>query len=207
MAFDEIRLPLCVGYGSSGGPFFMTDVITLQGGYEKRNQNWLQPRRKFDAMSGVHSHADVVVLAAFFQARFGKARGFRLKDWADFTSAQDGISAPSYNDQVIGAGDGVQTEFQLIKNYTGGSVRDIKKPVADSVLVSVDDVQYMSEWSVNEQTGVVTFAQAPAKGSIVKAGYEFDVPVRFDTDQLSITSINDGVSQLDQEVPLIEVRV
>ncbi|NDE91390.1 MAG: TIGR02217 family protein, partial [Alphaproteobacteria bacterium] len=44
MAFDEIQFPLRVGFGSSGGPAFSTEIITVDGGYERRNQNWSQAR-------------------------------------------------------------------------------------------------------------------------------------------------------------------
>ena len=107
MAFDEVQLPLRVAYGSSGGPQFLTEVVTIEGGYERRNQCWSQSRRKFDARTGVVTAGDAAILASFFQARAGRARGFRLKDWADFTSALDGKAAPSWNEQMIGTGDGV----------------------------------------------------------------------------------------------------
>ena len=207
MAFDEVQLPLRVAYGSGGGPQFLTDVVTIEGGYERRNQCWQQARRKFDARTGVITAGDASILSAFFQARAGRARGFRLKDWADFSSALDGKSAPVWNDQTIGTGDGVKKTFQLTKTYGSAgvtTVRTITKPVAGSVKVGVGAVEYTTSWSVNTTSGVVTFTAAPANGAVIKAGFQFDVPVRFDTDRLSIVADNNDLAEA--EIPLIEVR-
>lgn len=208
MAFDEIQFPLKVGFGASGGPQFSTDVITIDGGYERRNQNWSQARRKYDARTGLRTAIDGSLLAAFFHARAGRARGFRLKDWSDCTSAADGKSTPQFNDQTIGTGDGTTLTFQLVKNYGGGGVvhaRIIRKPVSGSVEIGVDGVKLTTGWSVDTTTGIVTFAAPPQPGEVITAGYQFDVPVRFDTDQLGITSEDDR--QTRAAIPLIEVRV
>src|SRR5271156_1861110 len=101
MSFDEIELPLRVGFGSGGGPAFSTEVVVIDSGYERRNQNWSQARRVYDARTGGRSAADVSTLLNFFHARAGRAIGFRLKDWSDFTTASDGMSSPQWNDQTI----------------------------------------------------------------------------------------------------------
>jgi uncharacterized protein (TIGR02217 family) len=205
MAFDEIELPLRVGFGSGGGPSFSTEIIVIDSGYERRNQNWGQARRVFDARTGVRSAADAATLLAFFHARAGRARGFRLKDC---TTAADNISASAFTDQTIATGDGATTIFQLIKNYASGGVthqRVIAKPVAGSVLIGVNGTQLFSGFSVDTTTGLVTFATAPAAGRSITAGFQFDVPVRFDTDQLTLTAENYAMHKAD--VPLVEIRV
>jgi uncharacterized protein (TIGR02217 family) len=202
-AFDEIQFPLRAGYGSSGGPQFMTEVVTIAGGYERRNQLWSQPRRRYEARTGVKSFADAATLSAFFQARAGRARGFRLKDWNDYSSASDGISSPSFDDQILGTGDGGTTSFQLVKN-NGSFARNIQKPVSGSILIGLGGVAQTSGWTVNATSGVVTFALAPASGSIVTAGFLFDVPVRFDTDILNLISEDGNLFQ--GEVPMVEIR-
>lgn len=204
MAFDEVRLPLRVAYGAKGGPQFLTEVVSIQNGFERRNQCWSQARRRFDARTGIVTATDASVLLAFFLARGGRARGFRLRDWSDYSSAADGFSAPDWRDQVIGSGDDVTTQFQLIKTYNGVT-RSIRKPVAESVRIGIEDVELLSGWSIDETTGVVTFVQPPASGAQIKAGFFFDVPVRFETDQLQIEA--DAPHAQQAEIPLIEVRV
>lgn len=206
--FDEVPIPLRIGFGTQGGPSFSTEIITIDGGYERRNQNWQQARRRYDARTGLCSAADAAALRAFFQARAGRARGFRLKDWTDFTSAADGRSTPQATDQSIGTGNGALTQFQLSKTYSSGATqhqRLVRKPVAGSVLVALNGVAQSSGWSVDTATGIVTFAVAPAAGVAVAAGFSFDVPVRFDSDTLNLT-LDDFASQRGV-IPLIEVRV
>lgn len=208
MAFDEIELPLRVGFGSGGGPSFSTEILVIDSGYERRNQNWSQARRVFDARTGVRSASDVGALLNFFHARAGRARGFRLRDWSDYTTASDGVSTPTFNDQMIAVGDGTSVVFQLIKNYSSGGIthqRMITKPVTGSIVIGVNGVQMTSGWSIDTTTGLVTFATAPASGQNVTAGFQFDVPVRFDTDQLSVTAENYAMSKAD--IPIVEVRI
>lgn len=196
MAFHDVQFPTDIAYGSSGGPNYSTDVVINHGGYEQRNVNWSAARARYNVAHGVKSQAQLDVLIAFFRARKGKAYGFRFKDWTDF----EGVG------QVIGAGGA--TLFQLVKRYVSGDaqeVRTIVKPVAGSVKIYVNDVLLTSGVSVDGATGLVTLSSAPAGGAVVKADFEFDVPVRFDTDQLSASLEAYGVrSWLD--IPLVEVR-
>ncbi|MDE1901661.1 MAG: DUF2460 domain-containing protein [Alphaproteobacteria bacterium] len=208
MAFDDIEIPLRVGFGSRGGPNFSTEIIVIDSGYERRNQNWAQARRTYDARDAVRSAADAAALLNFFHARAGRARGFRLKDWSDYSSAADNISAPAFTDQTIATGDGATLLFQLIKNYSSGGVtlaRPIAKPVAGSVMIGIDGAQQTTGWSIDTTTGLVTFATAPAAGQSITAGFTFDVPVRFDTDVLSLSAENYAAYQAD--VPIVEIRV
>lgn len=208
MSFDEVQFPLRVGFGSHGGPSFSTEIIAIDGGYERRNQNWSQARRMFDAATGLRSASDVATLTAFFHARAGRARGFRLRDWSDYTSAADGLSSAAFSDQAIGTGNGSITQFQLKKNYTSGGIthaRDIRKPVSGSVTIGVNSVQSMTGWSVDTTTGIITFSSAPANGAAITAGFTFDAPVRFDTDQLRLSA--EDFQRYTANIPIIEVRV
>ena len=207
MAFDEVRLPLRLKYGSGGGPRFMTDVVIGASGAEYRNQRWAQARRTYDARTGVMSAADAALLTAFFHARAGRARGFRLKDWSDFSSAADGRGAARYDDQPLGVGDGARRTFQLVKTYGDEGFsheRVIAKPVSGSVRVGVDGVELTGGWSVDFTCGLVIFDVPPAVGAKITAGFLFDVPVRFDTDVLSLTAEDKNLAQVS--VPVIEVR-
>ncbi len=207
MSFDEVVLPLRVGFGSKGGPSFSTEIVVIDNGYERRNQNWAQARRVFDARVGVRSASDAATLLAFFHARAGRARGFRVRDWSDYSSAPDNSSAPGFADQTLAVGDGATSVFQLVKSYTSGPTthtRTILKPVSGSVGVGVGGALQPTGWSVDTTTGLVTLATPPAAGQAVTAGFLFDVPVRFDTDTLSLTAENVIAYQAD--IPLVEVR-
>jgi uncharacterized protein (TIGR02217 family) len=153
---------------------------------------------------------DVQALTAFFEARFGQRYGFRWKDWADFKSCRSSITV-AFDDQVLGLGDGVQTDFQLIKTYESGGqsyFRPITKPVQGTVRVGVaqDELQETIDYEIDMSTGVVRFDSAPGRDLVVSAGYEFDVPVRFDTDRILVSVASFQAGQVPN-VPVIEVRV
>lgn len=198
MTFHSIQFPNDIAYGSRGGPGFSTDVVMTISGHEQRNANWSAARARYNVAHGIKSQAQLEELIAFFRARKGRAHAFRFKDWTDYT----------LSGEVMGLGDGTQREFQLTKTYLSGGVsefRSITKPVAASVAVYVDGVEQSSGWSVDAQTGVVTFASPPNAGLVVAADAEFDVPVRFDTDQLS-ASLDDYGIRSWVDIPLVEVR-
>lgn len=189
--FHEIRFPLDVSLGGRGGPERRTEIVTLGSNREARNARWAHSRRRYEAGYGVKSLAQLAQIIEFFEERRGRLYGFRWRDRADCASCAPG-GTPSPLDQVIGTGDGARATFQLIKTYGGAFsayVREIAKPVAGSMRIAVDGVEKTPlEASVDPTTGIATFAPGavPPPGSIVTAGYLFDVPVRFDTDFLEI---------------------
>ena len=109
---------------------------------------------------------------------------------------------------MIGTGDGATTAFQLVKRYASGSQtweRTITKPVVGSVTVAIDGVEQTTGWSVDTTTGLITFTTAPATGATITAGFEFDVPVRFDTDTLDVTLDIERLGSITS-IPLLEIR-
>lgn len=205
MAFDEVRLPARLAFGSTGGVERRTEVVTLGSGHERRSTPWSMGRRRYLIGAGLRSLDDMAELTAFFEARRGRLRGFRFRDFADFKScAPGGVVSPT--DQVLGEGDGSRVRFQLTKSY-GDAERVIAKPVAGSVQVAVDgEALAPGAFAVDAVTGEVALGAAPEHGATVTAGFEFDTPVRFDADRIEITLESFGAGRL-VAVPLIEVRV
>ncbi|WP_339045812.1 DUF2460 domain-containing protein [Candidatus Mesenet endosymbiont of Agriotes lineatus] len=198
MEFTEMRFPEDISYGSTGGPEFSTDIITTHNGHEQRNINWSVARAKYNVAYGVKSDQQLSELIAFFRARHGKAIGFRFKDWSDYKTTG----------QKIGIGDGSSTTFQLVKRYeSGGSayVRVIKKPTHETVKIYFNNIIKTDGYSVDHTTGKITFIAAPSSGVLITADFEFDVPVRFDTDYLSASIDNYGSSSWN-DIQLIEIK-
>lgn len=207
MAFHEIRFPDNISRGARGGPERRTQIVELASGDEERNASWANSRRRYDAAYGIRRADDLAAVVAFFEARNGRLYGFRWKDWGDYKSCLPS-ETPTVSDQVIGTGDGSTTAFQLAKNYTSGGQtwkRTITKPVAGTVTAALDGITQASGWSVDTTTGLVTFTTAPANSVAVTAGFEFDVPVRFDTDQLDVTYDLERLGSITS-IPLIELR-
>ena len=207
MQFHDVRFPAKLSFGSVGGPERRTDVVTISNGFEERNSPWAHSRRRYDAGVGMRSLDDVETMIAFFEARAGQLYAFRWKDWSDFRSCRPSLEISS-TDQLLGIGDDAQLDFQLVKTYRSGPYsyeRPILKPVEGTLSVAVQGVG-QSDFTVDYATGVITLSEAPAEGAEVTAGYEFDVPVRFDTDsiQTSVASFQAGEIP---NVPIVEVRV
>lgn len=206
MPFDNVRFPTAVSRGRTGGPERRTDVVLTASGREHRNSRWADSRRKYNVGYGVTSLADIEQVIAFFEERRGRLHAFRFKDHADFKSCAANATITA-SDQVIGTGNGVAITFQLLKTYGTGArkyARDIGAPVAGTVLVAINGTPTTS-FSLDHTTGIVTFTTAPATGSSVTAGFEFDVPVRFDTDELAINLSHFEAGEVP-DIPLIEVR-
>lgn len=212
MNFHEVRFPTGISRGATGGPERRTDVVVLGSGYEERNARWADSRRSYNAGYGVRSLDDLHAVLAFFEERRGQLYGFRWRDPVDWSSAApEGQTTPL--DQVIGTGDGDTAAFQLIKSYGGAALpwfREINKPVAGSVRVAVDGVEQSAgdAFSVDAVTGTVTFEAGfvPGGGASVTAGFEFDVPVRFNTDKLEI-NVQGFRHGAIPNIPIIEVRL
>ena len=208
MSFHEVSFPTDIAYGSAGGPTRRVEIISLDSGFEQRNSPWSQSRHRFNVSYGVKTYDQLHTVIAFWQARSGPLFGFRYKDFSDYKSVAP-QQAVNHQDQVLGTGNGVLTTFQLIKKYTSGPSsfdRTIKKPISGTVRVALNTTEQLSGFTVDTTTGIVTFSTPPANGVVVKAGFEFEVPVRFEADQLTINMEAFKHGTLE-DINLIEVRV
>ena len=212
MAYVDVRFPTDISFGSSGGPEFMTEIIALNSGHERRNAAFPFGRHRYNAAYGAKTQSQIETLIKFFHSMRGMGDTFRWKDPIDWKTC-DNDATPTFTDQVIGTGDGSTTVFQLVKNYSNGVTsrsRHITRPINGTVTVGINGVQNIGGWSLDYETGIITFTVAPTSGHSITWGGEFDVHVRFDTDYLPIT-YNTRSGQYDlvvnADVPVVEVRV
>jgi uncharacterized protein (TIGR02217 family) len=210
--FHETRFPTAIARASHGGPERRTDVVVLGSGAEERNARWADSRRSYNAGWGVKSLDDLHTVIAFFEERRGRLIGFRWRDPADCKSCPP-EGTPSALDQAIGLGDGTTATYQLAKTYGSAFnpwTRAIRKPVAGSVLIAVAGVTQTpaTAYAVDHITGIVTFqpGHIPAASAPITAGFEFDVPVRFDTDRLEI-NLQGFRHGAIPSIPIVEIRL
>ncbi len=207
MAFHDVRFPDNISRGARGGPRRRVQIVTLHSGFEERNASWSASRREYDVAFGVRSADQLQIVTAFWESVGGQLLAFRFKDWGDYKSCPQS-RAINARDQALGEGDGSQTAFQLRKSYTSGPRtywRDITRPVASTVKVAVDGTEQFTGWTLDAATGLITFAAAPASGAEVTAGFEFDVPARFDTDYMP-TNLDIERTGSIESIPIIEIR-
>jgi uncharacterized protein (TIGR02217 family) len=197
--FHDVLFPVTISYGSAGGPGFLTTVLVLGSGHESRNINWAKSRAKYNATYGVRNNANLDAVLAFFYARQGQGYAFPYKDFRDY----------SVTGQILGTGNAGTKTFDLKKTYTSGAYTYDRLnilPIANTVKIYFDGTEQTSGWTVNREAATVTFTSAPGTGVIITADFEFHVPVRFATDDLS-----QGVEPLEHgtmtDIQLIEVRI
>lgn len=206
-SFHDVLFPLAVSFGATGGPERRNEIVRLMSGREKRNARSAHALRHYDVGTGLRSVEDLYDVMAFFEARRGSLCGFRFRDPFDMRSGRPG-DQPTAGDQQIGTGDGAAKLFQLSKTYGAGEdayLRPVSKPVAGSVVVAVAGAALAgSAFEVDPATGLVTLDVAPASGAEVTAGFEFHVPVRFDTDRIeaSLATFRAGAIPT---IPLVEI--
>lgn len=205
-AFDDIDYPLALGLDATIVPEFSTSVAVTASGFERRNSLWTDARLRFDVGPGIRSEAELGELIAFYRARRGPARGFRLRDPSDFSS-NGMVGQPAMTDQLLGTGDGARTAFPLVKHYGEGEAtqtRRVTRPRFDTLLVSVGGVLQVGAWTL-EDGGILVFDTPPPAGLEVRAGFLFDVPVRFAEDRLEISGAAFAAGEAPS-VPVVEIR-
>jgi uncharacterized protein (TIGR02217 family) len=205
LPFDDVPYPLALGRDAMVTPEFSTSVAVTASGFERRNSLWSDARLRFDVGPGIRSEAELGVLLSFFRARRGAARGFRLRDPSDFSSnAMTGV--PTATDQLLGNGDGLKASFPLLKRYGedgAEQLRRITRPRVDSIVVSIDGLATTA--FTLDPGGVLRFTSPPATGKLVRAGFLFDVPVRFAEDKLEVSGAVFAAGEAPS-VPVIEIR-
>jgi uncharacterized protein (TIGR02217 family) len=213
MAFIETpRFPDNISYGSIGGPKYSTTLVISDSGWEYANINWSNARHEFNAAMGVRSMSELSDLVKFFHLCRGRAHSFRYKNWLDYKSC-DAEEEITPFDQILGVGNGVTTDFQLQKTYELYGLpelsieKPIYKPVSNTIVVSADNTPLTinTNFIVNYSTGIVSITPAPLSGVVLRWGGEFDLPCRFDIDELQVSM--DFYEHGSTNIPIVEVRI
>lgn len=191
--FDEIQLPPKISAGATGGPRFSTTVIMADSGREQRNAQWVNGRLHWQFTLEESSLNLTAQFIAFFRARKGRLRGFRWKDWTDYKATNEVLNNT------------LTSTLQLQKTYSdayGSEVRTILKPVAGTVTMTKNGVAFVA-FTLDTTTGIVTLTGGAQAGTFAWSG-EFDVPVRFDMDDLHM-SIDNATNRTFDSVSVIEI--
>lgn len=195
--FSEVRLDLGINYGATFGPRFNTAIAVQADGGEVRRPLWSEPLIYAQLGEKMVNGSELEYLLNFHATVQGAYSGFRLRDWSDFYAEGQSLLA------------GPTNTYQLIKTYTVevySVVRPITKPVADTVKLYANGVEQLSGWTIDTTTGVLTTAIA----GTLTVDFEFDVPVRFEQDQISFRfQASSGSQKLFNLAPLncTEIRL
>jgi uncharacterized protein (TIGR02217 family) len=200
MFVETPSFPETIAWSAMGGPMWKTDIFDTQSGAEQRNENWAHYRAEFDVGLVNKSLVETRALLSFFNAiGRGRARGWRFKNV---------VNDDYYGtDEPLGTGDGADTTFQLLRRYTSGAEtydKLIFKPIVGTVTCKLAGVP-TGAFTVNTTTGIVTFTSAPGVGVAVTASFQFDLPMRFNTDGFQCTRIDPDIFSWPS-IPILETR-
>lgn len=198
VAFREVQFPVSYAQGTSGGPTYSTRVITVSGGDEIRIQNWEDAKLEYQ-IGYTANPTDMKAIISFFRAvAIGKTYGWRYKDWSDYECTLDVLVTPASG-----------TTLKLQKTYSFGGfsiIRRINKPCNNGTFkLYHNTVLQTSGYTVDYTTGIVTVASGATTGVWAWSG-EFDVPMRFDVDQLPYVQENVGKRTISS-IPIVELFI
>lgn len=194
MRFVDEYMPACVaGYPAFSSPRWSTDLSQVDSGSENVNQRWAHPLHRFTIPEAVRDMEIFNAVRDHWLVMRGPFYTWPWRDPLDFASVElvrPNIAPTLSNlDQPLGIGDGVERDFKLMKRYAVGSQtysRIIEVPIVASVIIKATlagDPGYVTPtFSVSRPGGVVSFDTAPAANAVLTAGFLFDVPVRFESD-------------------------
>lgn len=192
--FHNVRFPEDISYGSSGGPGFKTSVIELASGHEQRNIEWSSARATYDAAYGIKTREQMEDVLDFFYGRRGKAYGFRFKDWMDYTLARQTVAASAT------ASTQVYKRYEPLTSHYYD--RPLLKIVPDSVSLWANGVT-INPLLLDVETGIINTNSYQTQ--LIEVACEFDVPVRFDTDEIKIAH-DDWETMSWPSIPLVELK-
>ena len=188
------RFPECIGFGSTGGPVYRTTVVKAYSGWRDANQEWAYALHTYNVATGIKDTAGMEEFLRFLHAAAGTAYTFPFKDINDYKSCAV-ADTPASDDQTLGTATASQTDFQIIKSYTATGrtqTRKILLPISGTVLVEVDGAPQTetTHYTIDYQTGIITFVTPMSGGEVVKAGYEFDLSCSFAEDAIAFAIEN-----------------
>lgn len=191
MQYHNILLPDFISVHLTGGPVFSTQTASTISGREIRIYDRQYSIQKYRLVGCKLSHDEFARFNSFFRSRMGCAYAFRIKDHADFT----------IENQIIALADGVSSEFEIYKHYHDDCCSYKRKIVAvreETIKANFDIAKFDIE------NGVVTTKEILNEGVELALSAEFDVWVRFSSDEFRYSTESDG-GILIEDLELVEV--
>lgn len=192
MTIIATRLSAKAEVGFSAVVAFSTRVTELKTGFERRNADWQNPKRRYTARTGAWTPEMRAELLNLAHAARGSLYSWLFKDWNDY----------SVTAQSLGDAPGTTTPVQLVKTYTYGSetyTRTITKPTT----VTVYQNGVAKAGTVDAATGLFTPTTSWNAGQALTWTGEFLVPVRFASDAIEFVLPHREIAEVVCE--LVEV--
>jgi uncharacterized protein (TIGR02217 family) len=167
-------------------PTFNTEIQESLAGREVRIQNYQNPIWEFTLSyeyllndprtRDENEQTGLETLVGFFLARGGQFDDFLLNE-SDLTGRQEDSV---FSGQPIGTGDGVNKNFQLVRNF-GGFLEACQNPANQAAIIYDNGTVKTPTVDYTISNGLVSFTNAPANGHFITADFTFLHRVRFHT--------------------------
>lgn len=194
-----------VSYGFTDGGEFINDVTVAENRQEQRLVYSDEPFFRYDLGYLIKTEEEAEDLREFFYAHGGREQAFRMKDWSLYKSCKL-YNEPSFDDVVLGTAAPGQTQFQLKKVWAVGNRSksiDVIKPNGATVRIGEDDAEVFDDYTINEETGILTRATPCSGGEVITAGFEFFQKCRFDMDHFPFTA--EGFKVGSFRIPVVSI--
>lgn len=160
--------------GFLGGAAWLTSIVSMAGGGERRNQRRTIAPHEYTFSYANRDIVDCRAIKDFHMDMRGQKTPWLLHDFADDIAQR----------VLLGTGNGVTAAFQAKITYgTEAPYARAIRHVMPGYQVYVNDVLVTVD---SEASGLFTLQAAPANGALVRATFGFWVPVRFTVDRLDI---------------------
>jgi len=173
-----------------GGPTFNTEIYRSNSSREVRFTNGLAPVNRYKITNCQISFDQLIELQNFFCAAQGRKNSFRFKDLYDHVAINEPLIMLEKESLT----------FQLVRSYgiraetnQHSVLRKILKPDQNSIVIDFNQIKIESFTKKNH--GIVQLQRDESLESLneqslqsLKASFRFDIPVRFDTDELKYRS-------------------
>ena len=161
--------------GFIGGAAWLTSVVDMSGGSERRNQRRTVAPHEYTFSYASRGIEDCRQIKHFNLDMRGQKNPWLLHDFSDDHA----------DHSLIGTGDGAVALFQASITYGVETpyTRIIRHIMPGSLFVYVNGVLSAV---LSESGGAITLASPPSNGALVRASFGFFVPVRFTVDRCDI---------------------
>ena len=198
MNYLDIDFPQKLTSFFSGSTEFSTSIAVSKNKQEIRNQNWQNPRNKYNLTFKYCNKKVFEELKSFFLICGGCKYSFNFEDKTDNKIEQ----------QVIGVGDGTTKEFQIYKNYQYQNYnfkRNVYKVYNTKVFINDNEIQN-GDFYINNGTLIFPNDKIPSNGDVIKIETNFSVIVRFENDILTSSVKDFGTIEIEK-LSLIEANI
>ena len=193
MAFLDIQFPQELVSFFNKKVQYVTSVSRMQSGVELR-KNVTTSMKVYTMFNAIKRSDQIELLENFFHITKGRMYSFKMHDATDFKI--ENMQSTKIDSHAV--------QIQKVVQFDSvAKSQKITKPKPDTISVFQDGALLVSGYSVNFQTGEITFTN-DISASTITVSCEFFQHLRFNVDAIVFTMRGNGAFEVDN-IEMIEV--